>query len=135
MDSMPPPAIDTRVPWAASPRGLALWRALLAVLMGVVCWLAFDPHPPARIDTGWDKLNHLLAFVTLTLCTMLAGQTWRQRWGFSALAMFCFGAFIELVQSQIPGRSGEWPDLLADALGIVLARLLVVPIDRLLRLR
>ena len=132
---MSPPAAATHVPWAATPRALTLWRALLVALMLTVCWLAFDAHPPKSLDTGWDKFNHLLAFVVLTLCTMLAGQTWRQRWRLSALLMLGFGAFIELVQSQIPGRSGEWPDLLADALGIVLARLLIVPTDRWLGLR
>jgi VanZ family protein len=100
--------------------------------MVTVCALAFDPNPPPQIDTGWDKLNHLLAFGTLAPCTMLALQGRRRRRLGSGLFLLAFGAFIEVVQTQIPGRSGEWGDLLADSLGIVLGLLAARFIDRLL---
>jgi VanZ family protein len=41
-----------------------------------------------------------------------------------------FGVFIEVVQAQIPGRTGEWPDLLADALGIAAGLALAAALTR-----
>lgn len=92
------------------------WRVLLAVAMLGICWLAFDPHPPTAVDTGWDKLNHLSAFATLAFCAE-RGFGW-PAWRRSSIGLLGFGIFIELVQSQIPGRSAEAADVLGDAVGI-----------------
>jgi VanZ family protein len=127
----PPDAIA----WAASPGALRLWRGSLAALMLAICILAFDPNPPEALDTGWDKLNHGLAFAVLAPCAALALQGLHWRWPAAALLALAFGAFIELVQSQIPGRSGEWQDLLADAAGIALGRLAGQLLERKLELR
>jgi VanZ family protein len=94
------------------------WRILLAGLAGLVCWLAFSPQPPPQADTGWDKLNHMLAFAALAFCAWRGFATSARRLAGVPLALMAYGAVIELVQSRIPGRSGEWPDLLADAVGI-----------------
>ena len=99
--------------------------------MLAICVLAFDPHPPESIDTGWDKLNHGLAFAVLAPCAALALQGRRRRWRDAAGLALAFGAFIELVQAQIPGRSGEWEDLLADAVGIAIGRLAGYLLERL----
>ena len=98
---------------------------LLGALALAVCWLAFSPAPPPAADTGWDKANHALAFAVLAVTAELA--FWplpRRRW-VTALGLLAFGGFIELVQAQIPERTGEWPDLLADGSGIALGLLLV----------
>jgi VanZ family protein len=94
------------------------WRAALAVLVVAVCGLAFTPVPPPEADTGWDKANHVLAFAVLTACAVRAFPAA----GAVALAVtgLAFGGFIEGVQSQIPGRSAEWADVLADAVGIAI---------------
>ena len=34
------------------------------------------------------------------------------------LALLAFGGAIELLQLQVPNRSGQWADLLADGIGI-----------------
>lgn len=110
-------ATEAHAAWPATLRqacGLLLLPALLAI-----SWLALMPAPPPQADTGWDKANHLLAFATLTLLAEGAfGPAWRARAG-SAAGLLAYGALIELVQSQLPPRCGEWADLLADALGIV----------------
>jgi VanZ family protein len=36
-----------------------------------------------------------------------------------ALGLLAFGVFIELVQSQIPGRDAEAMDVVADSIGIL----------------
>lgn len=98
--------------------GAPLWRALVAVQVAGVCWLAFDPQPPPATDTLNDKVNHALAFAVMAFSSRLGwppAAPWQP-----ALALIGFGVFIEVVQTFIPGRSGEWPDLVADALGIAL---------------
>lgn len=112
-----PPPRPTGRP-AATGAGTRPWRVLLAVLIGTVCWFAFTPNPPPEVDTGWDKLNHWLAFSALAGCAWFGWAGSPRRWLGVPLALMAFGGFIELVQRQIPGRSAEWPDLLADALGI-----------------
>jgi VanZ family protein len=104
------------------------WRGLCLALVLTICWLAFSPAPPPQLHTHWDKLNHALAFATLAVC---AGLGWpggseqglgarSRRAGQQGLWLMAFGAFIELVQTQLPPRSGEAADLLADATGVLL---------------
>lgn len=118
---MTPLPADPALPWLQGT-SLRLWRLLFVALLVGVTWLALVPQPP-QIGTGWDKSNHLLAFSALTVVGALAGALGR-RWRTPlAVGLLAFGALIELLQSQIPGRSGEWSDLLADALGISLGLL------------
>lgn len=122
---MTDPSLPPDPPWWLAAPARRGWTALLLVLMVVIAWLAFSPRPPPQVDTGWDKSNHLLAFAVLAFTAELA--FWprpRRRW-FTGLGLLAYGALIELVQSQIPQRSGEWPDLLADAVGILLGQWLV----------
>ena len=99
------------------------WRALLVVLMAVVAWLALTPLPPRAIDLGWDKLNHASAFAALAFAGWLSVRGRRGRWPTMALLLM-YGALIEVAQRFVPGRSAEWADLLADALGIGLGVLM-----------
>jgi VanZ family protein len=91
---------------------------LLAVLVVGTSGLAFDPSPPAEIDTGWDKLNHVVAFSAMAFSACFAFAHARHA-VVIALALLAFGVFIELVQSQIPARSAEAFDVLADGVGIL----------------
>lgn len=103
-------------------RGAPFWRALLAVELAAICWLAFDPAPPAAAATFGDKINHAAAFAVLAFSARLA---WPR--GSAAavwVALLAYGGFIEVVQTFIPGRSGEWADLAADAAGIAIGLLL-----------
>jgi VanZ family protein len=100
------------------------WRALLVSTMLAVCWLALSPKPPTLPFGQTDKFEHALAFAVLTVAAFLAGRGGRRGAGIAALAMFGFGCFIELAQTQVPGRSAEWADLAANASGIVIGLLL-----------
>ena len=98
----------------------SFWTALLAVLALVIGALALTPQPPPTLDTGWDKLNHVLAFAALAFCARHAAQG--ARWPAPAwqVGVLAYGVLIEIAQTAVPGRHGEWPDLLANAVGIVL---------------
>ena len=106
---------------SADPRAALFWRTTLALLLGVVTWLALTPAPPALSGMLWDKLNHLSAFASLAVAGFLG---FRRRWVPVALALLVYGRLIEVLQSFNPTRVGEWWDLLADAAGIALGLLL-----------
>jgi VanZ family protein len=96
--------------------------------LAVVSYLALTPTPPREADLGWDKLNHFSAFATLTV---LAGIGWLQPRR-AALALLAYGGLIELLQTQVPGRSAEWTDLAADGIGILIGLMLWRLVSRLL---
>jgi VanZ family protein len=101
------------------------WAALLAALMVAVCWLAFTPSTPALTFDNQDKLEHLLAFTVLAGTALLALPGGLRGARLAGSSMLLFGAFIEAVQTQVPGRSGDWADLAADAAGIAIGLALV----------
>lgn len=96
------------------------WRWLLLGLVAVVGWLALQPAPPASISLGWDKLNHGAAFTALAFSAWLghAGSTRRRL--VALLALWAYGGLIEVVQSWLPPRQGDWADLLGDTVGLLL---------------
>ena len=90
----------------------------MALLLVIVSWLAFRSGATPGPSIGWDKLDHCAAFAALALNAVLV---WRyERAAGIAVALGAYGVLIELVQTQIPGRSGEVADVLADVLGITI---------------
>lgn len=118
------------LPWWLQPTARRLWRALLALLLLAVAWLAFSPAPPPQADTGWDKANHALAFAVLAVVAELALWPLPARRRRIGAGLIVYGALIEVVQSRLPARSGEWTDLAADAVGIGIGLLLALPLLR-----
>ena len=94
---------------------LASIAALLAI------WLfSFLPGSAMPSLPGTDKWHHALAYFALMLC-------WGQ-WFLQPLPRFklaitfvVMGALIECLQGMTTYRSFEWLDMLADAVGVVLA--------------
>jgi VanZ family protein len=77
------------------------------------------PRPPSALDTGWDKLNHVLAFAAPAFAGLAAGAgrgSRRVLW----LGLLAWGAAIEVLQIWIPPRSADLLDWMADGLGIAL---------------
>lgn len=103
-----------------APQRRPAWRVLLLALLIVVSWLAFKPVTGPAAFEHLDKVEHVLAFGTLAVVASLCGApgpglAWRV-----ALALLAYGGFIELVQTQLPTRTGSLDDLVADAAGIAL---------------
>jgi VanZ family protein len=74
--------------------------------------------PPARIvpTTLWDKADHVLAFAVLALLGRSAyPDAGRALW----LGLVAYGGAIELLQALTPYRTGDFADLGADALGVL----------------
>ena len=102
-----------------------LWRVLSVVLLLFV--LAAALAPSWWFDTkaealSWfehaDKWLHGITFLALTL--WFAGLVARHAWGRMALGLLLFGLLIEACQLLVGYRMGDWIDLGADALGILL---------------
>lgn len=111
------------------------WQAMLVLLVIAVCFLALTPTPPSPIVRHWDKLNHAAAFAALTLSALLG--LWPHRTGSWRvfLPMLGFGVLIEILQMLVPGRSSEWADLFADAVGMAIGAGLAFASTRWLRWR
>ena len=109
---------------AAAAAAAHAWRALLALLVVAVGYLALTPAPPAAIDFGWDKLNHVLAFSALGFSASLSCPASRRVRLLLLFMLFGYGGLIEVLQQFLPGRACEWTDLFADSVGIVLGAIM-----------
>jgi len=124
-----PPAMRTLLsPLFTSPERRVLWRALLALLLVVITWLALSPAPPKTADIGWDKANHALAFASLAFTAVWARWQKPRQWPMLFFALLTYGGAIEIAQSFLPPREAGWDDLLADAVGIAMGLLAAWPI-------
>lgn len=66
-----------------------------------------------------DKVNHILAFGVLTLILLVSYPKISLLKKLSIL--IGYGILLELIQLCLPWRSGDIADLVADAIGIILA--------------
>ena len=113
--------------FCGAPFARRWWCLLLAWLLCAVTWLALAPAPPPMLTTGWDKLNHGLAFSTLAVvATMAFAAAW---WRIGA-ALLAYGGLIEILQAFIPPREADLADLLTDGLGIAFGLLLAQGLRR-----
>ncbi|MBI3350785.1 MAG: VanZ family protein [Burkholderiales bacterium] len=111
-----------------APERRPLWRALLLLLLAVITWLALTPAPPKTLSTGWDKSNHALAFGSLAFSSVWAWWQRPRQWPLLVIALLAYGGAIEIAQSFLPPREGDWWDLLADGVGITLGLLAAWPV-------
>jgi len=111
-------------PGPGDRREAAQWRgamALSATIALAILVLSLLPGTGAPPDDGMlDKLAHALAYAALVLPLSTARP--RIAPAAAAVAVFLGGA-IELLQPHV-GRSGEWEDALANAVGAVAGAIL-----------
>ncbi|WP_374086357.1 VanZ family protein [Methylomicrobium lacus] len=88
------------------------WTSLIAIL-----FLALMPAGPEMPTTGWDKLNHLLAFAVLAV---LGRRGYPGRKPAVFIGLLFYAGLIEVLQSFTPYRFAEWADLFADGLGLII---------------
>lgn len=103
---------------AAWARAARLWRAMLVLLAAAIGWLALTPAPPLNLGTGWDKLNHVLAFAALAFSVGLGFPASARLRAALLCGLLAYGGSIEILQQLVPGRASEWSDLFADSIGI-----------------
>lgn len=93
------------------------WALLFVVLLAWVLVAALSPEPRGP-GLGLDKANHVAAFAALALSGLLAAGARARQAAWLATGLLMLGIAIEIAQAQIPGRSPELLDVLADAAGI-----------------
>ncbi|MGE0351449.1 VanZ family protein [Hydrogenophaga sp.] len=89
----------------------------LSVLALAVASLVPGELLPEQSFNVWDKAQHVAGFAWLGLLGLFSHPRHPSR---LALSLLAFGAFIELAQTATGWRFGEWLDLLADGVGILL---------------
>ena len=104
--------------------------------IAALLWLSLTPTPPQIPGVlGWDKLQHCGAYALLTLLvaqfllylSLHPGKACRV----ALLVAVCFGALMEVAQLlAYTGRAAEWWDLLADAVGALLACVILRQVTR-----
>jgi len=108
---------------------IAFWGALLFAYVDAVI-----PGKDAISISAWDKINHMLAFFTITFLARAAYPLITVFRLF--LLMAAFGAFIELSQAlPFIHRDAEWDDWFADMIAIVAALIVAWPFAILARQR
>lgn len=106
-----------------------VWTAVVFIFGGIP-----NPGPPVPLEFPIDKLEHVVAFGVLQILALRALRyelpaTWPRAMPWvAALVSLVVGAALELYQLTVPNRSAELMDLLADAIGAVLAALLTLAI-------
>lgn len=95
-----------------------------SLAMVAVTTLALLPveHLQLPVFDWWDKAQHALAFAVLTGWALLLWPQWAGR---VVLGMLAFGAGIELAQWAVGWRFAEWADLAADAVGVLVAWVMI----------
>jgi VanZ family protein len=103
----------------ARPRGVraaARWSAfVVALVLNAVVLLTPDPDAPGGGVPGLDKAVHAGIFALLTGTGLAAGLA--ARW--FVPVVLAWAALSEVIQAALlPARSGDWRDLVADAVGV-----------------
>lgn len=93
------------------------FRITLVSILMLICWLAFSQPAEQLFSSGDDKVNHLLAFMSLAF---LFDYSFPLKTKQLVIILLGFGLLIELIQSTIPHRQADIGDLLADSVGIFL---------------
>lgn len=95
---------------------VAWWLGI--ILLGSSLVAFFIPLNPGSAEFTWqDKLVHFAVFAALAGCFLLARPRWRP---LIIGLLIAYAIDSEIIQGLfIPGRTFQWSDLLADALGIL----------------
>ena len=96
-----------------------LFRILFWLLLAIILFISLLPAAEAPTVFANDKLNHGLAFFTLS---MMARLLWaRTHAAILFILLVAFGGAIELLQLAMGfGRDADWIDFAADILAILL---------------
>ena len=96
-----------------------VYRAIFITLVLLISYLAFIPLPIGSGIPYLDKALHFLAFfILMTFLDLSTTRPLEVHFGLIS-CLFLLALGIEIVQYNLPYRSAELFDLLADLLGMV----------------
>jgi VanZ family protein len=94
-----------------------LWIALSTILLAAVFFVCLQPDVGPPAPSGFDKVEHLAAYVLLAL--WFTGLVARRRYWVVAAGLLALGLLIEVLQWVMNlGRSAEALDMLANTFGV-----------------
>ena len=94
-----------------------LWIALSLVLLAAVLVASLQPNLGLPVPSGFDKVEHLAAYILLSL--WFTGLVARGRYWAVAAGLLSLGFLIEVLQWRMNlGRSAETLDMLANMVGV-----------------
>jgi len=98
---------------------LLFFRLGLISLLLIISYLAFTPiyHHP-EVDTGYDKINHFVAFLILALFCNFSFPN-KSIIHLTILPLCFYAVFIEVVQYFLPFRSFSLYDFVADVVALL----------------
>ena len=107
------------------PKSKVTWvqrfaRILFYASIGVLIYFATTKQVQIIQVNHFDKVQHLVAFGWLTVIAYLA---WHHSTMKRFAIIFSISGSIEIAQALISYRTASWEDLVANALGILLAEL------------
>lgn len=105
---------------SSRPFRSAVRLAAAAIVIGFIT-LMLVPSPPGE-GLIWDKAAHAIAFVIIPVCLAILFPFGRLI-SLAAVSVLLGGA-IEIVQGWV-GRDDSWGDLAADAVGVLIAVVLL----------
>jgi VanZ family protein len=100
------------------------WPVLIAGTIFTLSGTSQLTTPDVGFRISTDKIGHFLVFGLLATSILRIPKLRRLGWRgaiIAAAATIAFGGFDEMRQSFTPGRSVEFADWLADALGAIVA--------------
>ena len=98
-------------------------RFLFFIALVSISYLALAPLDDSPVTTGWDKLNHLLAFAVLVML-LDWGYPRMPLWQYKVPVLLLYACLIEFIQAFIPYREFSLLDIVADTLGMAVYLLL-----------
>lgn len=98
---------------------IRLARVGLVAALLTITTLALIPVQEVPATSGWDKLDHWMAFFVLAA---LADRVFEARWFWrrTALLLVAYGIGIEIAQHFTPDRQADVLDVLADSVGVAI---------------
>jgi|RhiMetdeSRZDD1v2_1073273.scaffolds.fasta_scaffold87072_6 VanZ family protein len=116
-----------------------LWFLFVSTCAATL-WFSLAEVPPGdQLFHGADKVQHAAAYFALTL-TFLLAAVWRPGRGWGrwpnlgvpfCLGIVLVGVAIEILQGVDPGRDAQVSDVIAEAIGAVIALVCIVVLRRL----
>ena len=97
-----------------------LFRALFYSAVAAVIYVSVLPSEALVPTVFWDKLEHAAAYFVLGLLGAAAYRNPAHRLPL-AVGLVTLGAALEIAQTQVPGRSGDIADCVANCVGVLLA--------------
>ncbi|MGL1958081.1 MAG: VanZ family protein [Colwellia sp.] len=92
------------------------WSIITLIMLIGIATLSLWPAAYLPEFPGTDKTHHFIAYAVLMLPVALRKPKY---WLLVAIGFIAFSGIIELIQPYV-NRYGEWLDLLANSLGVLL---------------